>query len=290
MVKKINLSTYYYRIPEINKYFIKKEDIATNLTTNDDTKVLSAKQGKWLKDNKIETAGSGLSKNGIILNHSNSVSALTSSSLKKIKHDAQGHITGTENVSASDLPSHTHDDRYYTETEMDTKLNGKANSSHTHTKSQITDFPSTMTPSSHTHGNITNDGVISNQASKNVVTDANGKITTEAKPTIPTGSSTATDIKMNGTQSAGSSSNFAKADHVHPTDTSRAAANHNHDGTYLKSYTPPTGSTSQAGIVKLNSATNSTSTSEAATPSAVKSAYDLANHKTVTLTKLSTAF
>ena len=28
--------------------------------------------------------------------------------------------------------SHTHDDRYYTETEMNTKLNGKANSSHTH--------------------------------------------------------------------------------------------------------------------------------------------------------------
>lgn len=40
--------------------------------------------------------------------------------------------------------SHTHDDRYYTETEMDSKLSGKANSSHTHSKSQITDFPSSM--------------------------------------------------------------------------------------------------------------------------------------------------
>lgn len=39
---------------------------------------------------------------------------------------------------------HTHDDRYYTETEINTKLNGKANSSHTHTKSQITDFPSSL--------------------------------------------------------------------------------------------------------------------------------------------------
>ena len=28
--------------------------------------------------------------------------------------------------------SHNHDDRYYTESEMDTKLSGKANSSHTH--------------------------------------------------------------------------------------------------------------------------------------------------------------
>ena len=33
-------------------------------------------------------------------------------------------------------------------------------SSHTHTKSQITDFPSSMTPSSHTHGNIQNGGTL----------------------------------------------------------------------------------------------------------------------------------
>ena len=96
-------------------------------------------------------------------------------------------------------------------------------STHTHTKSQITDFPTSMTPSSHSHGDISNDGVISGQASKNVVTDANGKITTEAKPTIPSANSTATNIKMDGTQSAGSLSTFAKADHVHPTDTSRAS-------------------------------------------------------------------
>ncbi len=41
---------------------------------------------------------------------------------------------------------------------------------------------------------------------------------------VPTPSSTATDIKMDGTQSAGSSSNYARADHVHPTDTSREKA------------------------------------------------------------------
>ncbi|WP_239698300.1 tail fiber protein, partial [Salmonella enterica] len=42
----------------------------------------------------------------------------------------------------------------------------------------------------------------------------------------------------------------------------------------------PDGTTAQKGIVKLNSATNSTSTTEAATPSAVKAAYDLAKSKT----------
>lgn len=41
------------------------------------------------------------------------------------------------------------------------------------------------------------------------------------KPTIPSANSTATNIKMDGTQSAGSLATFAKADHVHPSDTSR---------------------------------------------------------------------
>ena len=57
---------------------------------------------------KIDTAGTGLSKTGTTLNHSNSVTSLTTSSFKKFKHDAQGHITETSNVTASDLPSHEH--------------------------------------------------------------------------------------------------------------------------------------------------------------------------------------
>lgn len=40
--------------------------------------------------------------------------------------------------------THTHDDRYYTETEINSKLAGKANSSHTHKKIDITDFPTSM--------------------------------------------------------------------------------------------------------------------------------------------------
>lgn len=58
---------------------------------------------------KIDTAGTGLSKNGTTLNHSNSVTALSTASLKKVKYDGTGHITGTSDVTASDLPSHTHD-------------------------------------------------------------------------------------------------------------------------------------------------------------------------------------
>jgi hypothetical protein len=35
-----------------------------------------------------------------------------------------------------------------------------AQKTHSHTKSEITDFPTTMTPSSHTHGNIQNEGTL----------------------------------------------------------------------------------------------------------------------------------
>ena len=39
---------------------------------------------------------------------------------------------------------HTHDDRYYTETEINAKLNGKSNTGHKHVKADITDFPTSM--------------------------------------------------------------------------------------------------------------------------------------------------
>lgn len=45
---------------------------------------------------------------------------------------------------------HTHDDRYYTETEINTKLNGKSNTGHKHVKADITDFPTSM-PASDVH-------------------------------------------------------------------------------------------------------------------------------------------
>lgn len=51
-----------------------------------------------------------------------------------------------------------------------------AASSHTHTKSQITDFPTSMTPTSHTHGYLTNDGKLGSEAGKPVMTCTDGKI------------------------------------------------------------------------------------------------------------------
>lgn len=59
-------------INELNTNKLNKSDIATNLTTNDDTKVLSAKQGKLLQDNKIDKSSIV---NGVVDNNSNVVSS-----------------------------------------------------------------------------------------------------------------------------------------------------------------------------------------------------------------------
>ena len=120
--------------------------------------------------------------------------------------------------------------------------------SHTHTVSNISDFPSTMTPSSHTHGNITNDGKLQTSdvdianGDKLVIADSSnsskmaraslafdGSTTTKVlakKGTwidLPSGASpSSTTPAMDGTASVGTETAFARGDHVHPTDTSRA--------------------------------------------------------------------
>ena len=49
------------------------------------------------------------------------------------------NVTGLQTaLDGKSATTHTHDDRYYTETEMNTKLAGKANSSHTHGSNDIT--------------------------------------------------------------------------------------------------------------------------------------------------------
>ena len=88
----------------------------------------------------------------------------------------------------------------YTKSEVDTLLNSKANSSHTHSKSQITDFPSygttanticegndsrlsdARTPTSHTHvkSEITDFPSLSTVATSGSYNDLSNK------PTIPT--------------------------------------------------------------------------------------------------------
>lgn len=66
-------------------------------------------------------------------------SSLSSTSAKPVQNKV---ITNALNDKANS--THTHDDRYYTETEMNTKLNGKANSSHTHSIGNVTNLQSKL--------------------------------------------------------------------------------------------------------------------------------------------------
>lgn len=116
--------------------------------------------------------------------------------------------------------SHTHDDRYYTENEVDTALSEKSNTWHTHTKSDVTDFPALST--------------VATSGSYNDLSN---------KPTIPTVNNATLTIQKNGTSvgtfTANASSNVT-ANVTVPTKTSEltndsnftTASGHNHDSRY----------------------------------------------------------
>ncbi|SUF59288.1 tail fiber protein [Salmonella enterica] len=85
-------------------------------------------------------------------------------------------------------------------------------------------------------------------------------------------------VKLNAATNSSSTSEAATPSAVrdaYELANSKAAANHTHAWPQITDV--PDGTLTQKGIVKLNSATNSTSTTEAATPSAVKAAMDKAN-------------
>lgn len=89
------------------------------------------------------------------------------------------------------------------------------------------------------------------------------------KSEIPT--ATTTSPKMDGTAAVGSETKWAKGDHVHPTDTSRAPTSHASSAT-----TYGAGTSSNYGHVKLSDATDGTAAAAsggtAATPKAVSDA------------------
>lgn len=81
--------------------------------------------------------------------------------------DLSGYAT-TEQLNGKSDISHTHNDLYYTETEIDTKLESKAHATHAHTVSQISDLAVTATELNYM------DGVTSNvQAQLDGKADAN---------------------------------------------------------------------------------------------------------------------
>ena len=121
------------------------------------------------------------------------------------------------------------------------KINGKSLSTNDFTNTYKTKLDNLDTileskaSNTHTHGNLQNDGSIgtSNNINKNVVTDGNGKITTEDKPTIPSASSTVPSADTSS-GSYGSGTTYARANHQHPKSSLYAETSHTHDTATLE--------------------------------------------------------
>lgn len=113
------------------------------------------------KEDKVKLDGIATEANKTVVDSSLSGSSTNPVQNKIVTNALNGKANSSHSHSISNITNlqsalegksetgHTHDDRYYTETEMNTKLNGKANSSHTHTASQISD----LTVSTHTLAN-----------------------------------------------------------------------------------------------------------------------------------------
>lgn len=56
------------------------------------------------------SSGTGLSLSGTTFNHKDAITEQTTTVFKKFKYNSTGHITGVDDVTASDLPAHTHSD------------------------------------------------------------------------------------------------------------------------------------------------------------------------------------
>lgn len=128
---------------------IKINETSTDIFCNNDTNttydiVTSSDDGLMSSEdkNKLDSIANGANKTTVD-------SSLSTTSVNPV----QNKVINEALSSKSDC-NHTHDDRYFTESEVTSKLNSKANSSHTHSISNITDLQTTLNGkanSSHNH-------------------------------------------------------------------------------------------------------------------------------------------
>ncbi|EEE6743289.1 phage tail protein [Salmonella enterica subsp. enterica serovar Westhampton] len=162
---------------------------------------------------------------------------------------------------------------------------------HTHTWNQITDVPDgTLTQKGIVKLNNATDSTSTTEAATpsavkaamdkaNAAAPANHTHVWNQVTGVPDGTLTQKGIvKLNSATDSTSTTEAATPSAVKAAmDKASAAAPANHTHAWGQITGVPDGTLTQKGIVKLNSATDSTSTTEAATPSAVKAAYDLAS-------------
>ena len=98
-----------------------------------------------------------------------------------------------------------------------------AMASHTHTKSEITDFPTTMTPSSHTHGNIQNGGTL--QTTDVAVANGDKLVITDSSDSNKVARSSVSFDGTTETQALTKKGTWATFNnYVHPTTTAHSAS------------------------------------------------------------------
>lgn len=164
-VNKVAVTDATNKLKTISKLPLDKvthQDISGKANVNHGHASASSSANGFLsKEDKSKLDGIATEANKTVVDSSLSSSSTNPVQNKIVTNALNGKANSSHSHSISNITNlqsaldsksetgHTHDDRYYTETEMNTKLNGKANSSHTHTASQISD----LTVSTHTLAN-----------------------------------------------------------------------------------------------------------------------------------------
>lgn len=164
-VNKVAVTDATNKLKTISKLPLDKvthQDISGKANVNHSHNSASSSANGFLsKEDKSKLDGIATEANKTVVDSSLSSSSTNPVQNKIVTNALNGKANSSHSHSISNITNlqsaldsksetgHTHDDRYYTETEMNTKLNGKANSSHTHTASQISD----LTVSTHTLAN-----------------------------------------------------------------------------------------------------------------------------------------
>lgn len=164
-VNKVAVTDATNKLKTISKLPLDKvthQDISGKANVNHSHASASSSANGFLsKEDKSKLDGIATEANKTVVDSSLSSSSTNPVQNKIVTNALNGKANSSHSHSISNITNlqstldsksetgHTHDDRYYTETEMNTKLNGKANSSHTHTASQISD----LTISTHTLAN-----------------------------------------------------------------------------------------------------------------------------------------
>lgn len=155
-VNKVAVTDATNKLKTISKLPLDKvthQDISGKANVNHSHDSASSSANGFLsKEDKSKLDGIATEANKTVVDSSLSSSSNNPVQNKIVTNALNGKANSSHSHSISNITNlqsaldsksetgHTHDDRYYTETEMNTKLNGKANSSHTHTASQISDL------------------------------------------------------------------------------------------------------------------------------------------------------